>query len=155
MAERGEESTGIYSLPVRYLMISPVTTLLSIYLVHVSPNQQHLVLLTASSRIVFIPFFERVIYRQVKLYDVAIDIQLGSPLVTSIYLAYGCEGNSRIAVVTVSHLRRFYINCCVENLIWTNRAAVYSFYILTSTAIRSPLCLRHLRLPRHPLATWR
>ncbi|KAH6911205.1 hypothetical protein BKA70DRAFT_1269714 [Coprinopsis sp. MPI-PUGE-AT-0042] len=67
---------------------------------HVSPDQQHLVLLTGSSRLIFIPSFERVIYRQAKLYDIAIDIQLGSSTSTSVYLAYGSKSNPRISVVT-------------------------------------------------------
>lgn len=57
-------------------------------------------MLTASSRLIFIPFFERVIYRQAKLYDIAIDIQLGSSTSASVYLAYGCKSNPRISVVT-------------------------------------------------------
>ncbi|KAH6901122.1 hypothetical protein BKA70DRAFT_1312467, partial [Coprinopsis sp. MPI-PUGE-AT-0042] len=72
----------------------------TIYAAHVSPDQQHLVLLTGSSRLIFIPFFERVIYRQAKLYDIAIDIQLGSSTSTSVYLAYGSKSNPRISVVT-------------------------------------------------------
>jgi hypothetical protein len=68
----------------------------------VSPDQQHLALLTASSRLIYIPFFERAIYRQAKLYDIAIDIQLGSSSSASVYLAYGCKSNPRISVVTDS-----------------------------------------------------
>ncbi|KAG2024124.1 hypothetical protein CC2G_001711 [Coprinopsis cinerea AmutBmut pab1-1] len=67
---------------------------------HISPNQQHLVILTASSRIIYIPFFERVIYRQARLYDVALELQLGDPRNESVYLAYGCKGNARISAVT-------------------------------------------------------
>ncbi|KAH6911204.1 hypothetical protein BKA70DRAFT_1560335 [Coprinopsis sp. MPI-PUGE-AT-0042] len=84
--------------------------------VHVSPDQQHLALLTASSRLIFIPFFERVIYRQAKLYDIAIDIQLGSSASASVYLAYGCKSNPRISVVTDTgvFLITPYFTCSLE-----------------------------------------
>ncbi|TFK24346.1 hypothetical protein FA15DRAFT_756614 [Coprinopsis marcescibilis] len=68
--------------------------------VHISPNQRHLAILTRTSRLIFVPDFERVIYRRVRLFDVAVEVQLGSPRTGSVYLAYGCKGNGKISVVT-------------------------------------------------------
>ncbi|KAF6744594.1 hypothetical protein DFP72DRAFT_1078434 [Ephemerocybe angulata] len=74
--------------------------------VHVSPDQKHLALLLSSSRLLFIPFFERVVAREVDFWDVVVDIQLGGVRTRSVYLSYGCgesgSGGSagRIAVVT-------------------------------------------------------
>ncbi|KAF6742260.1 hypothetical protein DFP72DRAFT_939224, partial [Ephemerocybe angulata] len=48
--------------------------------VHVSPDQKHLALLLSSSRLLFIPFFERVVAREV----------LGGVRTRSVYLSYGC-----------------------------------------------------------------
>ncbi|KAF6755748.1 hypothetical protein DFP72DRAFT_896346 [Ephemerocybe angulata] len=76
--------------------------------VHVSPDQKHLVALLSSSRLLFVPWFERVIAGEVDLWDVALDIQLGGVRAKSVYLSYGTgesgSGGSagRISVVTKS-----------------------------------------------------
>lgn len=64
---------------------------------HVSPCGQHLAILADTSRLLIIPYFERILDGRVKDYhDIMIDFQIG-PLLQSIYLAY--EEN-RIGVVT-------------------------------------------------------
>ncbi|KAJ7757518.1 hypothetical protein B0H16DRAFT_1536899 [Mycena metata] len=65
--------------------------------VHVSGCGSHIAALLASSRLVIIPFFERVINGEAELRDIAIDIQLGSPISVGKYLAFE---NGRIAVAT-------------------------------------------------------
>jgi hypothetical protein len=78
--------------------------------VHVSPCQNHLALLLSSSRLLFVPHFERLIRAEEGLWDVAVDLQLGSVRCPSVYLSYGCGesqgGGSagRVGVVTVSVL---------------------------------------------------
>ncbi|KAF6753758.1 hypothetical protein DFP72DRAFT_813928 [Ephemerocybe angulata] len=47
------------------------------FVVRISPDQKHLVAMLVSSRLLFIPYFERVISGEASLWDVAIDIQLG------------------------------------------------------------------------------
>ncbi|KAF6758983.1 hypothetical protein DFP72DRAFT_887154 [Ephemerocybe angulata] len=74
--------------------------------VHVSPDQKHLAALLSSSRLVFVPWFERVVTREVELWDVALDIQLGGFETPSVCLSYGTaesgSGGSagRISVAT-------------------------------------------------------
>jgi len=66
-------------------------------LAHISPCGQHLAILNNGSRLLVIPYFERVIDGCVQYHDIMIDLQIASPL-GSIYLAYE---DDRIAVVTV------------------------------------------------------
>ncbi|KAJ7045001.1 hypothetical protein C8F04DRAFT_1067345 [Mycena alexandri] len=65
--------------------------------VHVSACGSHLAALLASSRLVIIPFFERVLNGEAEMRDIAIDIQLGSPISVAKYLAFE---NGRVAVAT-------------------------------------------------------
>lgn len=68
---------------------------------HFSNCGQHLAVLVTNSRLLIIPFFERVIDGRVKdIHDIMVDVQLNAPT-RSIYLAY--EDN-RIGVVTVCNL---------------------------------------------------
>jgi hypothetical protein len=83
--------------PIQNLHECHILTMLA----HVSPCGQHLAILVQMSRLLIIPYFERVMDGTVKDYhDIMIDIQLGAPL-QSIYLAYE---DGRIGVVTVSRL---------------------------------------------------
>ncbi|EDR04773.1 uncharacterized protein LACBIDRAFT_303972 [Laccaria bicolor S238N-H82] len=65
--------------------------------VHVSPCGSHLVGLLSSSRLIIMPHFERAIHNQMDIFDLTLDVQLGSPHAQSVYLAYE---NNRVAVVT-------------------------------------------------------
>ena len=67
------------------------------WLAHISPCGQHLAILNNGSRLLVIPYFERVIDGRVQYRDIMIDLQIASPL-SSIYLAYE---DDRIVVVTV------------------------------------------------------
>ncbi|KAJ3534905.1 hypothetical protein NMY22_g6722 [Coprinellus aureogranulatus] len=74
--------------------------------VHVSPDQKHFVALFHSSRLLFVPYFERIIAGEDTIWDSGIEIQLGPVSVASVYLSYGSgesgSGGSagRISVVT-------------------------------------------------------
>ncbi|KAF8875517.1 hypothetical protein BD779DRAFT_1563403 [Infundibulicybe gibba] len=68
--------------------------------VHVSKCGRHLVALLESSRVIILPNFERIM-QGVDVYDIAIDVQLGSPRLASTYLAFE---NGRIAAATTSGL---------------------------------------------------
>ncbi|KAJ2928383.1 hypothetical protein H1R20_g8699, partial [Candolleomyces eurysporus] len=74
--------------------------------VHISPCQNHLALILSSSRLLFIPHFERLIKAEEDLWNIGVDVQLGSVRCPSVYLSYGCGeaqgGGSagRIGVVT-------------------------------------------------------
>ncbi|RXW18353.1 hypothetical protein EST38_g7509 [Candolleomyces aberdarensis] len=57
--------------------------------VHISPCQNHLALLLSSSRLIFIPHFERLIRAEEDLWDVGVDVQLGSVRCPSVHLSYG------------------------------------------------------------------
>ncbi|KAK0505071.1 hypothetical protein EDD18DRAFT_1316224, partial [Armillaria luteobubalina] len=65
--------------------------------VHVSACGRHLAALLSSSRLLIIPYFERLITGEVELKDVTLDIELGSRSRLSRYLAFE---NERVAVVT-------------------------------------------------------
>ncbi|KAJ6541832.1 hypothetical protein B0H19DRAFT_959142 [Mycena capillaripes] len=65
--------------------------------VHVSACGSHLAALLASSRLVIMPFFQRIINGTVNIRDIALDIQLGSPIMVAKYLAFE---NGRVAVAT-------------------------------------------------------
>ncbi|KAF7347378.1 F-box domain-containing protein [Mycena venus] len=65
--------------------------------VHVSACGSHLAALLASSRLIIIPFFQRIISGTVDTWDIALDIQLGSPVSVARYLAFE---NGRVAVAT-------------------------------------------------------
>ncbi|KAK7063753.1 F-box domain-containing protein [Favolaschia claudopus] len=65
--------------------------------VHVSACGSHLVAVLASSRLVIIPFFQRVIAGNVSMWDIALDIQVGSPMSVARYLAFE---NGRVALAT-------------------------------------------------------
>nr|GAT47076.1 predicted protein [Mycena chlorophos] len=67
--------------------------------VHVSECGSHLVALLASSRLVIIPFFHRIIRGETTLREIALDIQVGSPQKLSTYLAFE---NGRIGVATAT-----------------------------------------------------
>ncbi|KAJ3533967.1 hypothetical protein NMY22_g7118 [Coprinellus aureogranulatus] len=74
--------------------------------VHVSPDQKHFVALFHSSRLLFVPYFERIIAGEDTIWDSGIEIQLGPVSVASVYLSYGSgesgSGGSagRFSVVT-------------------------------------------------------
>ncbi|RXW18347.1 hypothetical protein EST38_g7514 [Candolleomyces aberdarensis] len=74
--------------------------------VHISPCQNHLALLLSSSRLLFVPHFERLIKAEEDLWDVGVDLQLGSVGCPSVYLSYGsgeAQGGGsagRVGVVT-------------------------------------------------------
>jgi hypothetical protein len=68
------------------------------FLVHISSCGRHLAALLRSSRLVIIRDFECTATEDVSIYDLAIEVQLGSPCFSSLYLAYE---NGRIAVATV------------------------------------------------------
>ncbi|TEB26672.1 hypothetical protein FA13DRAFT_1816688 [Coprinellus micaceus] len=74
--------------------------------VHVSPDQRHFVAMFSSSRLLFVPDFERVIGGEGSVWDDGVEIQLGPVNVQSVYLSYGGgesgSGGSagRISVVT-------------------------------------------------------
>jgi hypothetical protein len=68
------------------------------FLVHISSCGRHLAALLRSSLLIIIRDFERAATEDVSIYDLAIEVQLGSPCFSSIYLAYE---NGRIAVATV------------------------------------------------------
>ncbi|KAJ7242600.1 hypothetical protein B0H12DRAFT_1236729 [Mycena haematopus] len=53
--------------------------------------------IVASSRLIIIPFFERIIDGLVDTWDIALDIQLGSPVSVARYLAFE---NGRVGIVT-------------------------------------------------------
>ena len=57
--------------------------------VHVSPDQKHFVALLSSSRVLFVPWFERVVRGERSVWDVAVDLQCGSVKAQSVYLSYG------------------------------------------------------------------
>ncbi|KAK0195110.1 hypothetical protein F5146DRAFT_974519 [Armillaria mellea] len=65
--------------------------------VHVSACGRHLAALLSSSRLLIIPYFERLITGEVELKNVVLDIELGSRSRLSRYLAFE---NERVAVVT-------------------------------------------------------
>ncbi|KAJ7606856.1 hypothetical protein FB45DRAFT_949312 [Roridomyces roridus] len=65
--------------------------------VHVSACGKHFAALLASSRLIIVPFFQRVIDNNVDIWDIALDIQLGSPRSVARYLAFE---NGRVAVAT-------------------------------------------------------
>ncbi|KAJ7665188.1 hypothetical protein DFH06DRAFT_308677 [Mycena polygramma] len=65
--------------------------------VHVSACGRHLAALLASSRLIIVPFFQRIINGDVDIWDIALDIQLGSPASVARYLAFE---NGRIAIAT-------------------------------------------------------
>ncbi|KAJ7064639.1 hypothetical protein C8F01DRAFT_1127552 [Mycena amicta] len=67
--------------------------------VHVSECGAHLVALLSSSRLVIIPFFQRVIDGHKTVREIALDVQVGSPQGASKYLAFE---NGRIGVATVT-----------------------------------------------------
>ncbi|KAJ7064638.1 hypothetical protein C8F01DRAFT_1366926 [Mycena amicta] len=67
--------------------------------VHVSECGAHLVALLASSRLLIIPFFQRVIDGHKTIREIALDVQVGSPQGASKYLAFE---NGRIGVATVT-----------------------------------------------------
>lgn len=73
-------------------------------IVHVSACGLHLAALLASSRLIIIPFFERIISGAVDIRDIALDIQLGSPVSVARYLAFE---NGRVAVATVCILTNY------------------------------------------------
>jgi hypothetical protein len=68
------------------------------FAVHISSCGRHLAALLHSSRLVIIPDFERVVRDEVSFFDITLEVQLGSPDLSSRYLAYE---NGRIAVATV------------------------------------------------------
>lgn len=68
------------------------------FLVHISSCGRHLAALLRSSRLVIIRDFECAATEDVSIYDLTIEVQLGSPCFSSTYLAYE---NGRIAVATV------------------------------------------------------
>ncbi|KAJ2928384.1 hypothetical protein H1R20_g8698, partial [Candolleomyces eurysporus] len=74
--------------------------------VHISPCQNHLALLLSSSRLLFVPHFERLIKAEEDLWDIGVDLQLGSVECPSVYLSYGsgeAQGGGsagRVGVVT-------------------------------------------------------
>lgn len=69
--------------------------------VHVSSCGRNLVAMLASSKVVMWYDFERVLRGEVKMRDIALTFQLGSPRSSSKYLAFD---DRRIAVATVSAL---------------------------------------------------
>jgi hypothetical protein len=68
------------------------------FVVHISSCGRHLAALLHSSRLIVIRDFERAARDGVSIYDLAFEVQLGSPCYSSRYLAYE---NGRIAVATV------------------------------------------------------
>ncbi|KAJ6623185.1 hypothetical protein B0H10DRAFT_2011583 [Mycena sp. CBHHK59/15] len=87
--------------PIHNLIVSAATNgrrLLDEFIaVHVSACGSHIAALLASSRLIIIPFFERAISGAVDIRDIALDIQLGSPVSVGKYLAFE---NGRVAVAT-------------------------------------------------------
>lgn len=81
--------------------------------VHVSPDQKHFVAMFSSSRLLFVPNFERVIAGETSVWHSGVDIQLGPVKTQSVYLSYGVGesgsggGAGRITVVTVSSNGQF------------------------------------------------
>ncbi|KAG6830268.1 hypothetical protein H0H92_001534 [Tricholoma furcatifolium] len=65
--------------------------------VHISPCGSHLAALMMSSRLIILPDFERALQSNVRTFDIALEVQLGSPCLSSRYLAFE---NGRISVVT-------------------------------------------------------
>ncbi|KAK0213128.1 hypothetical protein DFS33DRAFT_1286692 [Desarmillaria ectypa] len=65
--------------------------------VHVSACGRHLVALLSSSRLLIIPYFERLVTGEAVLQNITLDIELGSRSRLSRYLAFE---NERVAVVT-------------------------------------------------------
>lgn len=63
-----------------------------------SSNGSHLVALLHSSRLVIVYDFERLLRGEIALHNAVVDVQLGSTLASSEYLAFE---NGRIAVATV------------------------------------------------------
>ena len=68
------------------------------FVVHISSCGRHLAALLHSSRLIVIRDFERAAKENISIYDLAFEVQLGSPCYSSRYLAYE---NGRIAVTTV------------------------------------------------------
>ena len=79
--------------------------LLGYFLVQLSSCGRHLAALLRSSRLVIIRDFECAASEDVSIYDLTIEVQLGSPCFSSTYLAYE---NGRIAVATVRLLFPFH-----------------------------------------------
>ncbi|KAJ7201353.1 hypothetical protein GGX14DRAFT_371259 [Mycena pura] len=73
------------------------TDLASASVVHVSACGSHFVALLMTSRLLVIPFFKRLITGDADMRDVALDIQLGSPVSMSRYMAFE---HGRVAVAT-------------------------------------------------------
>ncbi|KAJ7110343.1 hypothetical protein C8R43DRAFT_164647 [Mycena crocata] len=74
--------------------------------VHVSACGSHFAALLASSRLIIVPFFERIVSGAAEIYDIALDIQLGSPVSVARYLAFenghiGIATGTGLFVVTV------------------------------------------------------
>ncbi|KAJ7054042.1 hypothetical protein C8F01DRAFT_1374909 [Mycena amicta] len=65
--------------------------------VHVSACGSHLVGLLMTSRLIVVPYFQRLFTEGVELGDIALDIQLGSPISRAKYLAFA---HGRIGVAT-------------------------------------------------------
>jgi hypothetical protein len=104
--------------------------------VHVSACGSHLAALLAGSRLIIIPFFERIITRAAEILEISLDIQLGDPASVSRYLAFE---NGRVAVVTVL---RFYIR-------WPFQSDVRCFRVqgyLSYTSILNPPVIQSIRL---------
>lgn len=68
------------------------------FLVHISSCGRHLAALLHCSRLVVIRDFDHAARENISIYDLALEVQLGSPCYSSRYLAYE---NGRIAVATV------------------------------------------------------
>ncbi|KAJ7103036.1 hypothetical protein B0H15DRAFT_810694 [Mycena belliarum] len=80
--------------------------------VHVSACGSHLAALLADSRLIIIPFFQRVINKEADIREISLEIQLGSPANVSRYLAFE---HGRVAVATGTGL--FVINVDFESAV--------------------------------------
>ncbi|KAJ7455901.1 hypothetical protein B0H11DRAFT_2066218 [Mycena galericulata] len=65
--------------------------------VHVSACGLHFAALLASSRLIIVPFFERISSGAADIHDISLDLQLGSPASVARYLAFE---NGRVGVAT-------------------------------------------------------
>ncbi|KAG7446560.1 uncharacterized protein BT62DRAFT_1076116 [Guyanagaster necrorhizus] len=88
--------------------------------VHVSACGRHLTVLLSSSRLLIIPYFERLITGEVELQNITLDIELGSRSRISRYLAFE---NERVAVVTDTGL--FVVHWDLEKPLVICRAPIF------------------------------
>ncbi|KAF7302497.1 F-box domain-containing protein [Mycena chlorophos] len=98
----GHADSMLRPQPMKYTLVSEPTAedhhLFDAFIaVHVSACGSHLVGLLMTSRLVVIPHFQRLFNNQAQLTDIALDIQVGSPISVGRYLAFE---NNRIGIAT-------------------------------------------------------